>query len=84
MQNIGETEMIINFDREPIFSLYYLGGISMNILSTHSSLSLEELFVEIKKELHQELHIDFFYYTLDWLFLMSAICVNDGRVALCR
>ena len=32
MQNIGETIMIVNVEREPNRSLYYLGGILLTIL----------------------------------------------------
>lgn len=76
--------MIINIDRDPIYSLYYLGGITISILSSNFPLSLEKLFMELKKEIKEEIHIDFFYYTLDWLFLMSIIYVDNGRIVLCE
>lgn len=83
MQVVGETIMIINFERNPTVSLYYLGSIVLEILLKKDKISIEDLYEATQMALGQDLHIDFFYYTLDWLYLISAIKLNDERVCLC-
>lgn len=76
--------MIINLEREPLFSLYYLGGIVLKILHSKNYMQIEDLFKLTKKELNYDLHIDFFYYTMDWLYLLSAVKIKKGMVLLCE
>ena len=83
MQNIGDTVMIINPERSPSLSLYYLGSIVLKILLENDNLSIENLFENLQFKLGFELHIDFFYYTLDWLYILSAIKLDKERVCLC-
>lgn len=72
--------MIINSERNPNLSLYYLGSLVLDILLKNGNIELEELFNRTQKTLSKELHIDFFYYTLDWLYLLSAIRLDGERV----
>lgn len=75
--------MIINQDRKPTLSLYYLGGKILEKLNIENNLHIEPLFNWMKVELKEELHVDFFYYTLDWLYVLSLIKIENGRVVLC-
>lgn len=75
--------MIINPERNPSFSLYYLGSIVLKFLSEKDSISIEILYKDLQEELGLELHIDFFYYTLDWLYILSAIKLENERICLC-
>ena len=75
--------MIINFERKPVLSLYYLGGIVLEILIEKNNEQIESLFALTKESIAQDLYVDFFYYTLDWLFLLSLIKLENGRVSLC-
>ena len=59
--------MIVNVEREPDLSLYYLGGILLEILEQTKVLTIEELLYETQNKLKKKLHIDFLYYALDWL-----------------
>ena len=45
MQNIGETIMIVNVEREPNRSLYYLGGILLTILEQKRVIPIDWLFI---------------------------------------
>lgn len=72
--------MIINVEREPSLSLYYLGAIVIGILSSNSIVLLDNLYEELKKNLNQNIHIDFFYYTLDWLYMQSLIELQERSV----
>lgn len=84
MQDIGETSMIINVDREPTLSLYYLGGVVLQILKKQSFSYIDDLYKEVMKNINQDIHIDFLYYTLDWLYILSAIKINEGKVSICE
>lgn len=75
--------MIINPERKPALSLYYLGGVVLKILLEKNNEQIESLFELTKKSLEEDLHVDFFYYTLDWLYILSLIKLENGRVSLC-
>lgn len=75
--------MIINVDRDPILSLYYLGGVVLDILNNSEGETIDRLFEELKANIDRRIHIDFFYYTLDWLFLLSLITFKNGVISKC-
>ena len=72
--------MIINIEREPELSLYYLGSELLKILESLNDISIEGLLQKIQDKLQKKIHIDFLYYALDWLFLLSLIKIEKGRV----
>lgn len=77
--------MIINTERNPIFSLYYLGcAVVLRILSSCHSMTLDKLYDTLNEELYYnhkiKIHINFFYYTLDWLFIQSLIKIENRKV----
>ena len=76
--------MIINKERHPVFSLYYLGGIVLRYLSSGKNFTIDELYNEIQLQIYTsyqiKLPINFFYYTLDWLYIQSLIELNNGRI----
>lgn len=45
--------MIINVEREPNLSLYYLGGILLTLLKKKKELPIEEVILEIKESLRK-------------------------------
>ncbi len=72
--------MIINVEREPNLSLYYLGGILLSILKYKKAVSIEDLILETHSCLDEKVYVDFIYYALDWLFLLSLITIEEGTV----
>lgn len=72
--------MIINVEREPDLSLYYLGGIILSILKEVSIIEIDELLTKVRLEIKESIHIDFLYYALDWLFLLSLIKLDERKV----
>lgn len=76
--------MIINKERHPVFSLYYLGAIVLRFLSLGKNFTIDELYNEVKSQIYNnyqiEIPINFFYYTLDWLYIQSLIELNNGRI----
>lgn len=75
--------MIINSERKPDMSLYYVGGKIIEILFENKSEQLDFLLETLKTSVQEDMHFDFFYYALDWLFILSAIKLEEGRVSLC-
>lgn len=76
--------MIINKDRNPVFSLYYLGAVILKNLSSEKIFTIDELYEEIKEQVcdryHIKISINFFYYALDWLYIQSLIELNNEGI----
>ena len=72
--------MIVNVEREPNRSLYYLGGILLSILEQRKVMPMEEMLIKVQQQMDEKIHVDFIYYTLDWLFLLSLIKIEEKRV----
>lgn len=72
--------MIVNVEREPDLSLYYLGSVLLKVLEQVKVMSVDELLQEIQKQLEKKIHVDFMYYALDWLFLLSLVRIQEGKV----
>ena len=72
--------MIINTDRKPELSLYYVGGIVLSILKENPVLNIEELLEKSRSKIDEQMHIDFLYYALDWLYLLSIITIQEGMI----
>ncbi len=53
--------MIINIDRDPKYSLYYIGGIILDLLnSNNKNLSIEIIYTKVKNIVDKNIHIDLF------------------------
>lgn len=72
--------MILNSQRQPDFSLYYLGGMLLEILEKQKILSIEELLEESQQRIEKKVHVDFIYYALDWLYLLDLVKIEEGKV----
>lgn len=72
--------MIINCEREPKLSLYYLGAQVIRILKETNSISIDELISMLGELTAEELHVNFVYYTLDWLYLLSLVRVEEEQI----
>lgn len=76
--------MIINLDRDPKYSLYYIGSIIIENLKDKKRLDIEILYKIIRLKVDENLHIDFLYYALDWLYMLSIIYIDESQVILCE
>ncbi|WP_371932390.1 ABC-three component system middle component 6 [Bacillus sp. WLY-B-L8] len=76
-------DMIINLNREPKYSLYNIGSIIIKQLKDSKNMDIGVLYSKIRLEIDQNLHIDFLYYALDWLYMLSIIEIDENRVVLC-
>ena len=72
--------MIVNNDRNINLSLYYLGAIIIKILMTEDGLTIDMLMRKLEEYLGEKIHINFLYYSLDWLFLLSVVKIEDGKI----
>ena len=47
---------------------------------TKKSPAIDQKINEIQNQLKRKIHVDFLYYALDWLFLLSLIKIEEGKV----
>lgn len=76
--------MIINNNRKPELSLYYIGGVIIEILKDNDEMNIELLYQKVKNNLSEDCYINFYYFALDWLYLSSVIILNERNVYLCE
>lgn len=70
--------MIINNGGSPKDSLYYIGALILMILEKEKNgILVDEL---LKKAKESNINLSLFYYTLDWLFILSSIEIKNGKV----
>lgn len=72
--------MIINYERDPEKSLYFIGSIILQYLKQVKCDNIDVLYNKVKEDLKSELHIDLFYYSIDWLFLLSVIEIDGSTI----
>lgn len=76
--------MIIAYDRNPKYSLYYIGGIILEILNKEGSLPFDTIIQKILDKFKEDLNINYIYLTFDWLYLLSLIDIKNDKVILCK
>ena len=72
--------LIINKDRNPKYSLYNIGAEVLNLLLKNAYFDMDILYKELNKRYNGSLSVDYFYITLDWLFLINKIKVHENKV----
>lgn len=75
--------MIINIDRRPEYSLFYISSLIIELLKELKSSTIESIFNEVCSKTNIDYNINYIYYSLDWLFLMEEIYLNEDEVFLC-
>ena len=76
--------MIVSGDVRPEETLYYIGGIILQLLQERSqdqAVFVEELAREAR--ISHDISSSQFLYGMDWLYLMGALSVQSGEVVLC-
>lgn len=74
---------IINYERDPKLSLYCIGAIILEILKeNNNSLEIETIFEKVRNKIEYKISINILYLALDWLFLISLIELEKGRIIL--
>ena len=76
--------MIVSGDVRPEETLYYIGGMILQLLQERSqdqAVFVEELAREAR--ISHDIPSSQFLYGMDWLYLMGALSVQSGEVVLC-
>ena len=68
--------MIVNFNRAPQMSLYYIGA---NILK-HLNGEFDSIDNIYKRMNDLKIGIEYFYYAIDWLFLIEKVELKDNCI----
>ena len=55
--------MIINKERDPALSLYYLGAVIIEILSENPNFLLDDLYDKVKEKINQNLSLIHIFWT---------------------
>ncbi|MGD6735460.1 ABC-three component system middle component 6 [Photobacterium leiognathi subsp. mandapamensis] len=73
---------MITIDTDPILNPINIGAKILNIMENHDSnkFHIEELFENISGELN--ISYDVFTYTLDWLYIIEAIDIDEVGVLI--
>lgn len=72
--------MILN-NSNPEYSIYYIGGVLLNILYENSNnLSLIDLYEKYKSKIKKYANFTYFILSIDWLYLIDAIKIENGYI----
>jgi hypothetical protein len=76
--------MIINKNISPERSLYYLGGSLIEVLRDNNSEEYDYLDLYEKFKVKNNISINLYSLTLDWLFIIGVISKGgNGRIKKC-
>lgn len=76
--------MIILTESEPEFSLYYIGGYIIDLVTDSISLYVTEIFLKLREIISLEITFNRVMYTLDWLYMIGLIDrKEDGKIFKC-
>lgn len=76
--------MIIDKNTNPERDVYYLGGVLIDILAQKRNNEIDylELYKQFKQK--QEITINLYSLTLDWLFILGVISKGEnGKIKKC-
>ena len=73
--------MLIPDNIRPENSLYYNGGKVLEVMLSEKRLSISDLYVRMREKMN--ISIATLLLSLDWLYLLGGLEVNDGEVVLC-
>ena len=76
--------MIISQNMNPRYSLYYIGGIIIKLLQEKENIDINMIVEYMLNEFEYEISVEYIYYSLDYLFLLSVIIVEEGVLQLCK
>ncbi len=73
--------MLLPDNIHPENSLFYNGGLILQVLYKNNGLDLLKLYQEVKQT--KSMSFPVFLLCLDWLYIANIAEVKDGRVELC-
>lgn len=73
--------MLLPDNIHPENSIYYNGGIVLNVIQNNSNIEMLELFQLVKKV--RNMSFTTFVLSLDWLYLIDVAVLENEKVKLC-
>ncbi len=73
--------MLLPDNIHPENSIYYNGGIVLNIIQNNSNIEMLELFQLVKEV--RNMSFTTFILSLDWLYLIDVAVLENEKVKLC-
>lgn len=73
--------MLLPDNIHPENSLFYNGGLVLQVLNKNNGLDLLKLYQEVKQTRNMSFPV--FILCLDWLYIANIAEVKEGRVELC-
>ena len=73
--------MLLPDNIHPENSIYYNGGIVLNVIQNNSDIEMLELFQLVKKV--RNMSFTTFVLCLDWLYLIDVARLENEKVKLC-
>ena len=75
--------MIAGKDIKPERQIYHLGALLIEVLQNTPNRAIELFDVFEHMNSHENVSVNAFILTLDWLFLLGAITNDRGRIIKC-
>ncbi|MEZ5489078.1 MAG: ABC-three component system middle component 6 [Gammaproteobacteria bacterium] len=75
--------MILNKDVRPDRKIYYIGSLIIEKLMDDPGQSVDYLSIYEGLRKEENISSEIFFLTLDWLFLLGAIKLEEGVVSKC-
>lgn len=75
--------MILNKDVRPDRKIYYIGSLIIEKLMADPGQSIDYLSIYERLRKEENITSEIFFLTLDWLFLLGAIKLEEGVVSKC-
>ena len=74
--------MINDKNTNPQRDLYYLGGVVIDVLhNTNNEESFFDIFEKVREK--ENISMNLFSLTIDWLYLLDVVKLNKGRLEKC-
>mgnify|MGYP003291661820 CR=1 FL=1 len=73
--------MLLPDNIKPENSIYYNGALVLKIVQREKHISVADLYIDLRKQI--DLSFSTLLLSLDWLFLIDCVVVQDGEVSLC-
>ncbi|MFT5337456.1 MAG: hypothetical protein ACI9YL_001459 [Luteibaculaceae bacterium] len=73
--------MLLPDNIHPENTVYFNGAMVLNLLQTDSSIEFLELYNQVKS--NGNISFQTYILCLDWLYLIDAAKLNNGKVELC-
>lgn len=73
--------MLLPDNIKPEDSIYYNGAKVLEVVQQKMCISVTDLYVELREK--SDLSVSILLLSLDWLYLIDCITINNGEVSLC-